>query len=77
MSEFKIEKNVEFPRNPASKYPFLDMEIGDSFFVSVDRECEKSYTGQRITNSGRMVTGYKFSYRKVEGGVRIWRVKNG
>jgi hypothetical protein len=33
MSDFKIEKNVPMPKGRA-KYPWNEMEIGDSFFYS-------------------------------------------
>ena len=30
---YVIEKNVPFPRRDIAKYPFPDMEIGDSFVI--------------------------------------------
>lgn len=58
-----------------SVYPFMEMEVGDSYFV----EGATSTDGLRPYKSAlqyarRAGDGRKFSARKVEGGVRIWRV---
>ncbi len=74
MSKFVIEKNVPIPLkgNVRRKYPFAQMEVGDSIFVAGDAakteniSCSANAYGKR--------NGAKFSARCVEGGVRIWRI---
>jgi hypothetical protein len=80
---YKIEKGIE-PVNPNGGklgkpriYPFDKMEIGDSFFV------ESNNVNQTRNSLGACCYNYvkrndpekKFMVRKVEGGVRVWRIK--
>lgn len=67
---FEIEKNVEVPTS-ASMYPFGQMEIGDSFFVPEAKHGGCAAAAYKFAREN----GVKFSFRKVEGGRRIWRVK--
>lgn len=72
--QFQIEKNVPIPQANAfgrnAKYPFRQMEVGDSFFAS-------DTTVQKMSNNA---CGYKarghgtFTCRAVDGGVRVWRI---
>lgn len=71
--DFKIEKGVPIPGSRA-KYPFVEMEIGDSFFVEVGED-QRRITSQRISGSSQNYGEKKFSVRTVKGGLRIWRVK--
>jgi hypothetical protein len=69
---FEIERGVPTPDHARRKYPFADMEVGDSFFVP-------GATPVRLTNAANSLKqcyGWKrsFSARKVDGGARIWRV---
>ena len=73
----EIEKGVPLPkrsRGPgrprSGKYPFQQMEVGDSFLIS------NVASNSVACISGRWAkrTGFKFSQRKVEGGYRVWRV---
>lgn len=79
MDEFKIESGIPLPdqwgRGRPCKYPFPDMEVGDSFF------CEWSHSKTVQFNVYTAAQEYarrhrpmKFSGRIVEGGIRIWRV---
>lgn len=70
---YRIQKNVPIPQNKiASKYPFKDMEIGDSFFAS-------GIPATYISLHSRMLRPMKFSCRTVtENGVRglrVWRIE--
>jgi len=92
-----IEKNVPIPqitRGPATKYPFADMEVNDSFFVAYkslafangtpDEEVQAAVAkAQQVTYNSvarsktdfaKSNTGKQFTLRKVEGGVRVWRI---
>lgn len=67
---FKIEKNVPMPETPA-KYPFADMEVGDSFFA-------ENRTPSQLQNSAGTIKkskGFKFAARAIDGGARIWRTE--
>mgnify|MGYP007088038871 CR=1 FL=1 len=71
---YEIEKGVPLVAGTRGhgappKYPFAQMEVGDSFFVP----------GKKTTDIGGAITypakklGWTFRSRTVEGGVRIWR----
>jgi len=81
--EIKIDKNVPMPvmQGRESKYPFSEMEVGDSFFVA-------GMTSNQMNNASshyRKKHGWSFICRNVEfydegpginvKGARIWRVK--
>lgn len=83
---FTIEKGIPIPaaqpRGAAVKYPFAQMEIGDSFFVpSVvkgDETADKA--AERLKSSlsshkrrAQKQTGFVLTVRVVDGGVRVWR----
>ena len=69
----KIEKNVPIPdvHSKKRKYPLPQMEVGDSFFI---KGTKKNITGSinffRIKHPER-----EFTIRKVDAGVRVWRVR--
>lgn len=64
-----IDKNVPMKRARAqSKYPFGDMDIGDSFFVEKGRKqvaCAASSYGKRNRK--------KYAVRAEGDGARCWR----
>ena len=69
-----IEKGIEIPnqkwarikRKP--KYPFQEMEMGDSFFVKNDAARASAHNFAKENKVA-------FTSRKVDGGYRIWRIK--
>lgn len=73
-AQFKIESDVPAPssRNGRSyKYPFAEMNVGDSFLISDGSGVEKiryaaSYYGSRNQK--------KFAVRKCDSGHRCWRI---
>jgi hypothetical protein len=70
----KIEKKVPLPvlrKKGPTKFPWLEMQVGDSFFVP-----EGNLVNLR-SNASRASGVYQktFTARAVEGGVRVWRVK--
>jgi len=71
---YNIEKNVPIPRSAHRKYPFLDMEKGDSVFLPVKGHV---FSGS-ISHAARVLKA-KFVTRQVtengKHGVRVWRVK--
>lgn len=70
----KITKSVPIPTNAPgrkSKYPFMDMDVGDSFLVS--GTCGKNLRAAATFTSSKY--GLKFTVRKVPGGHRCWRIE--
>lgn len=83
---YAIDKNIpmpdKIPRGGAEstlpKYPFAEMEIGDSFLVPTDgTTSENQLARNRIGGSfrsGKMARFINIETRNVNGGVRCWRV---
>lgn len=80
-TEFKIEKGVPLPKNKQGRkrndWPFKNMEVGDSFFVSA--ESYKTIEGCRtsVMSATRSYRHMKFTsatYRE-KNGVRVWRIE--
>lgn len=75
MSEYKIERKIPIPRRSNSvnehsvKYPFRDMEIGDSIFFAKKGAAK----AQNAAAAWGRKNNRTFTSRTVEGGVRIWR----
>ena len=79
---FKIQSEVPLAKIVKSrrfKYPWALMQKGDSFFVPTTKETTIGKLQACLSSSGlnysRKNTGTKFATRRVEGGVRVWRVK--
>lgn len=84
---FKIEKGIPTPppgrgRGVGSQFPFADMgEVGDSFLVELDpeegAENENKLLVRRVRQAAlgasRKYSPAKFTVRKVEDGLRVWR----
>jgi len=75
---FKIDKGVTKPergrgRGRPDKYPWKAMKIGDSFFVPTGEEF-KGIRGATAAATKRHAPK-RFSSRKVDGGIRVWRDK--
>lgn len=80
MTEYKIEKKVAMPKRAAHpgrkpKYPFNDMEVGDSFYIGSRQDAIRV----RGALQHRMIRGKakdKFSVRKQDdGSYRCWRTE--
>lgn len=85
----EIEKNIPIPpknrklwKSPEdyNRFPFSEMETGDSFFVPItDYEeylrLSKAINGQ-MHYYGKLL-GRKYSMRKIkeQNGIRVWRIK--
>ncbi len=76
--EYKIEKEIPIPINALRKapynrkYPFREMEIGDSILI------KNKASGHLTGNLRRLsiLTGFKFTTRKENiFDVRVWRIK--
>jgi hypothetical protein len=78
MTLYQIERNiplVQISKPPrVRKYPFRELNKGDSFFVPV----HDTKTIPRVRSAAwawREAHGGKFKTRAVDGGIRVWRVK--
>ena len=73
---FEIEKGIAVPA-ARFKYPWAEMEIGDSFFVEPGERSLTKMHGHlsSLGNHYGKPRGMKFTTRQVDGGVRVWRVK--
>lgn len=64
-----LDKDVPLPE-ARKRYPYREMEVGDSFFVEgggIQNICNQNYrTGKKL--------GKSFIARKEDNGVRVWRV---
>ena len=75
MSKYVIEDGIPLPKRkggPGSKpkYPFRQMDVGDSFLCRDVNQKTLSWAA-RICSKRH---GMKFATRKVDGGVRVWRI---
>ena len=75
----KIDKNIPIPEqgirgNP--KYPFINMKIGDSFSVSLDKEPTAHNRINVATNRQHRTTDRKYTMRtlKSTNEIRVWRI---
>ncbi len=72
---YEIEKGVSLenaPRKTDLKYPFREMEIGDSIFVACD-DSKSRVAMSRLVSAAYRFKPKKFATRTVEGGIRCWR----
>ena len=71
--EIKIDRNVPVPRSISrAKYPFGELEVGESFLIPGKRTVDISGT---IGLARVKFRPWKFASRTVEGGVRVWRIE--
>jgi hypothetical protein len=89
MSNFTIEKNIPAPapgrgRGASAGFPFADMtDVGDSFMVETNPDPEAAMDNKLLVRRVRQASLWatrkykpaKFTVRKVEGGVRVWRTE--
>jgi hypothetical protein len=74
----QIEKGVPAPKQTtrSGKYPFRDMVVGDSFFIT-DENPEP--IRKKISSAACMFCKkndkYKFKTQVFDTGVRVWRVQ--
>ena len=75
MRVIQVDRGIPLPRPRRDrrwKYPWLEMEVGDSFLVPDERNVLRMV---RVGCSTSRRHGMRFEARQVEGGVRVWRVE--
>jgi len=68
-----IEQGFEIPSQNLRKYPIHEMNIGDSILDADAKNTPSSKIRMAANKHGRAY-GKKFTCRKVDGGVRVWRI---
>lgn len=67
----QIDRNIEIPEG-RSRYPFADMEVGDSIFFPDERKASSARVAA-VRYASRYHPTWVFTLRRVEGGWRLWR----
>jgi hypothetical protein len=75
---YETNKKTNHSKRGVKKYPFHEMERHDSFFIETEPN-DHNRTMVNVLNSSRNYakrceTIKKFITRKVDGGVRCWRL---
>lgn len=79
---YEIQKGLPVPKpnrggpgtgRPA-KYPFRQMEVGDSFLIPLRPNGDYMGLGTTVSYATKQ-TGFKFTTRREPTGTRVWRVK--
>lgn len=72
-----IEKNIPVPTGRLhGKYPFDDLEVGDSFLVPSSGNGEiqdRRKASSAVHRQTFVLKRGKYITRRVDGGIRIWR----
>lgn len=81
--EYTIEKNIPLPKRArTAKYPFADMQVGDSFLIEVAFEEMLPKVMRRMTSAKTISAAQlrkqrgddtAFIVAEVPEGVRVWR----
>ena len=79
MSDFKIEKGHSIPEfgrkgGAPAKYPWRQMEVGDSFFVATKTSAEVERFRGAVSGASARYKPQRWITRQVAGGIRAWRV---
>ena len=77
MDEIKIEKGVPIPKIKGhAKYPWNEMEVGDSFFAPLNGRDFGQFRNSISTSARQHKLGTTKNFRTatVDGGVRVWRI---
>jgi hypothetical protein len=73
---YNIDKNIPHPNFNRVKYPFKDMEVGDSFFVpldGVDALTIKNRLNCAVRDNSLKLS-FKFAQKRENNGYRVWRI---
>jgi hypothetical protein len=74
--QVQIESGIEIPVHRMvirAEYPYERMAVGDSFLVESNRKTILIMVCKRNSVAGKTL-GMKFIAKRVDGGVRVWRV---
>lgn len=70
-----IEKGIPIPsaKRGVDKFRLNELEVGDSFFLELTQYKEKQIRNTLSLRARRL--GIKPSIRRVDDGIRVWRVE--
>lgn len=75
---YEIEKGVPVKGEIRTRYPFADMDPNDSFLVECEEDKRRTVAANLSASARRFREshyGRRYTVRRVEGGVRCWRVE--
>lgn len=77
---YEIESGISIPKPRTGpkkpyRYPWHDLEVGQSFFVPDPPLTKKGLFASVCYVANKRHAPKKFTQRKVDGGLRIWRVE--
>lgn len=73
--EYKIEKNIPMPNKRSAKYPWHDMEVGDSFLITDAGRTKAGYFVNYSHWASKKNAPKKFAQRTEGQALRVWRIK--
>lgn len=80
MTRYRISRDYPPPK-PIARYPFEELQVGESFLIPKRRGVEPRKVAQRVSTAKRsfekVTKGYRFTCRVVVDGVRVWRIPVG
>ncbi len=75
---YQIDKDIPIPSikhdRTSTIYPLKEMGIGDSFFVPDKITGKKTTVRSTVIATSKRI-GIKIVTRRVEGGLRVWRIE--
>jgi hypothetical protein len=72
---FKITKAKDLPPpQKRTKYPWDQLEVGDSFFVPCAPEKMPVLATSLTASGNRRVKDYRITTRREKDGIRVWRI---
>jgi hypothetical protein len=78
---YKIEKGIPIPpkklgvRGRKAKYPLRQMEVDDSFSIPAKDRKEAERIQKLLVSAARIVRPRRFTTRRDDAGVSIWRIE--
>lgn len=73
-AQFDVDSRIPIPsRYSRAQYPWDSMRVGDSFFVPGEKR--ESMAVRSAARYRAAKTGERYTVRKKDNGVRVWRVK--
>ena len=72
---YEVEDGIPVPAKIRSKYPIKQLELGQSFMIpSSELSPTQISSIRQATTKFAKETGRKFTVRKTDGGLRVWRI---
>lgn len=75
MKELKIETNIPIPTTRKHKYPYREMNVGDSVLLPTRKEAKSMCDSAKIWAENTKTIAY-FTFAKDKKGYRVWRISD-